>query len=89
MIVAMLLALEYNLFSFSAELSEPQHKISLAEAIFLTVLLALCIVAFVVRRLHEERRDAAHQATTKVRLREFRRQASRDSLTDRTRSGGA
>ena len=25
MIVAMLLALEYNLFSFSAELSEPQH----------------------------------------------------------------
>ena len=82
MIVAILLALEYDLFSFIAELSEPQRKISLAEAIFLTVLLALCIVAFVMRRLHEERREVASQATTKVRLREFRRQASRDSLTD-------
>jgi GGDEF domain-containing protein len=82
MIVAMLLALEYNLFSFIAELSEPQRKISLAEAIFLTVLLALCIVAFVMRRLHEERRDVASQVTTKFRLREFRREASRDSLTD-------
>jgi diguanylate cyclase (GGDEF)-like protein len=82
MIVAILLALEYNLFSFIAELSEPQRKISLAEAIFLTVLLALCIVAFVMRRLHEERRDVASQVTTRVRLREYRRQASRDSLTD-------
>jgi diguanylate cyclase (GGDEF)-like protein len=82
MIVAILLALEYNLFSFIAELSEPQRKISLAEAIFLTVLLALCIVAFVMRRLHEERRDVASQVTTKFRLREFRREASRDSLTD-------
>ena len=82
MIVAILLALEHDLFSFIAELSEPQRKISLAEAILLTVLLALCIVAFVMRRLHEERREVASQATTKVRLREFRRQASRDSLTD-------
>lgn len=82
MIVAILLALEYDLFSFIAQLSEPQRKISLAEAIFLTVLLALCIVAFVMRRLHEERRDVATQVATKVRLREFRRQASQDSLTD-------
>ena len=82
MIVAILLALEYDLFSFVAELSEPQRKISLAEAIFLTVLLAICIVAFVLRRLHEEQRDAAGRVTTRVRLREFKRQASRDSLTD-------
>ena len=35
MVVALLLALEYDLFSFIEELSEPQRKISLAEAIFL------------------------------------------------------
>jgi diguanylate cyclase (GGDEF)-like protein len=46
------------------------------------VLLAVCIVAFVLRRLHEERRDVGRQVATKVRLREFRRQSSRDSLTD-------
>jgi hypothetical protein len=33
MLVATLLALQYNLFSFIAELSEPQRKISLTEAI--------------------------------------------------------
>jgi hypothetical protein len=38
MVVAFLLALEYDLFSFIEELSEPQRKISLAEAIFLTAL---------------------------------------------------
>jgi len=64
------------------ELSEPQRKISLAEAIFLTILLALCIVAFVIRRLHEERRDAARQVTAKTQLRQFRWRASRDSLTN-------
>ena len=47
MLVAALLALEYNLFRFISVLSEPQRKISLAEAIFLTILLALCIFAFV------------------------------------------
>lgn len=79
MLVAALLALQYNLFWFIAELSEPQRKISLAEAIFLTILLALCIVAFVIRRLHEERRDAARQVTAKTQLRQFRWRASRDS----------
>src|SRR6476660_6937488 len=78
MLVAALLALQYNLFWFIAELSEPQRKISLAEAIFLTILLALCIVAFVIRRLHEERRDAARQVTAKTQLRQFRWRASRD-----------
>ena len=43
MLVAALLALEYNLIWFLSVLSEPQRKISLAEAIFLTILLALCI----------------------------------------------
>ena len=57
MLVATLLALQYNLFFFTSELSEPHRRISLAEATFLTLLLALCIVAFILRRLYEERRD--------------------------------
>ena len=82
MVVALLLALEYDLFSFIEELSEPQRKISLAEAIFLTALLAVLIVIFVIRRLHEERRDVARQISTKKQLVQLRKQASRDSLTD-------
>jgi diguanylate cyclase (GGDEF)-like protein len=82
MLVATLLALQYNLFSFIAELSEPQRKVSLAEAIFLTVLLALCIVAFIIRRLHEVRRDLVRKVAAKGRLREVRWQASRDPLTN-------
>jgi diguanylate cyclase (GGDEF)-like protein len=81
MIVATLLALEYDLFWFVSALSEPQRRISLAEAIFLTLLLALCIVAFVIRRLHEERRDVARQVATKIQVRELRALASEDSLT--------
>jgi diguanylate cyclase (GGDEF)-like protein len=81
MIVATLLALEYDLFWFVSVLSEPQRKISLAEAIFLTVLLAVCIVTFVIRRLHEERRDIARQAATKIQVRELKALASEDSLT--------
>ena len=82
MLVATLLALQYNLFFFISELSEPHRRISLAEATFLTLLLAVCIVAFILRRLYEERRDVVRQVAAKTRLREFRRQASRDSLTD-------
>ena len=81
MIVAALLALEYDLFWFVSALSEPQRKISLAEAIFLTVLLALCIFAFVIRRLREERRDVARRVATKAQVRELRTLASQDSLT--------
>lgn len=82
MLVATLLALQYNLFFFISELSEPHRRISLAEATFLTLLLALCIVAFIIRRLYEERRGVVRQVATTTRLREFRRQASWDSLTD-------
>jgi diguanylate cyclase (GGDEF)-like protein len=82
MLVATLLALQYNLFFFISELSEPHRRISLAEATFLTLLLAVCIVVFILRRLYEERRDVVRQVATTTRLREFSRQASRDSLTD-------
>ena len=47
MLVSALLALQYNLFSSIAELSDPKREISLSEAVFLTILLAFCIVAFI------------------------------------------
>ena len=81
MLVAALLALQYDLFWFVSALSEPQRKISLAEAMFLTILLALCIFAFVIRRLREERRDIARHVVTKNQMRELRALALQDSLT--------
>jgi diguanylate cyclase (GGDEF)-like protein len=81
MLVATLLALEYDLFWFVSVLSEPQRKISLAEAMFLTVLLALCIFAFVIRRLREERRDVVRHVVTRNQMRELRTLALQDSLT--------
>lgn len=81
MLVGALLALQYNLFWFSAELSEPQREVSLAEAFALTTLLAVCIFAFVVRRLRDARHDVAHRAATRSEMRQLRTLASQDSLT--------
>ena len=83
MLVAALLALEFNLFWFISVLSEPQRKISLAEAMFLTTLLALCIFAFVIRRFREERRDVVRHVVTKNQVRELRALALQE-LIDRT-----
>ena len=55
MVVATLLALQFNLFTFADQLTEPQRRITLAEAIFLTILLGFCIFAFAIRRLRESR----------------------------------
>jgi diguanylate cyclase (GGDEF)-like protein len=81
MLVGALLALQYNLFWFISELSEPQRKVSLAEAMVLTVLLALCIFAFVIRRLREERHDVARRTAAKVQVRRLQTIASQDALT--------
>jgi diguanylate cyclase len=81
MLVATLLALEYDLFNFGEQLSVPQRRITLAEAIFLTVLLALRIFVFVIRRLREERRDVVRHVVTKNQVRELRALALQDSLT--------
>ena len=81
MLVGSLLALQYNLFWFVSDLSEPQRKISLAEAMFLTVLLALCIFAFVIRRLREERGDVARRIAAKIQVRQLKAMASQDALT--------
>jgi hypothetical protein len=81
MIVATLFALEFDLFNFAGQLTVPQRRITLAEAIFLTVLLALCIFAFVMRRLREERQRVVRRVSTNTKLREFKRLALQDSLT--------
>jgi diguanylate cyclase (GGDEF)-like protein len=81
MISAVLLAYQYNLFSFIDTLSDEQRRITLAEGLFLTILLVVCIFAFVLRRLYEERRGVAREVATKFRFRELREQALRDQLT--------
>jgi len=81
MLVGALLALQYNLFWFISELSEPQLRLSIAEAMSLTALLALCIFVFVVRRLREARRDVARRVATKIQVRRLKTMASQDSLT--------
>ncbi len=81
MLVATLLALEYDLFKYIPELSDAQRRISVAEAIFLTMLLAGCLLAFAVRRLREERRDVARHTAATIELNELRMQASEDPLT--------
>ena len=81
LLVGALLALQYDLFWFISELSEPQRSVSLAEAVSLTALLALCIFAFVVRRLREERRDVGRRVVAKIQVRRLKTIASQDSLT--------
>ena len=81
MVVATLLALQFNLFSFAEQLTESQRRITLAEAIFLTIVLAFCIFTFVIRRLRETRHEVARSAAMKFRVRELRALAHKDSLT--------
>jgi hypothetical protein len=78
MIGAVLLTLEYELFSFAEQLTVHERKITLEESIFLTVLLAAGIAAFIVRRLREERRDLESQIALSLEMRELREQALND-----------
>jgi diguanylate cyclase (GGDEF)-like protein len=77
----LLLAIEFDLFHFAHELSVEEQRISLLEAIALTVLLALCIVAFVLRRVREEQIETEKRAEIDVAMRELRNQAMHDELT--------
>lgn len=81
LIVALLLVLQYDLFQFVANQPDPHVKITLAEAIFLTCLLALCILAFVLRRLGDERRDVARRFAAGQQVRELKAMALEDALT--------
>ena len=81
LIVALLLALQYDLFHFVADHPDPHVRISLAEAMVLTGLLALCIFAFVLRRLGDERRDVARRFAAGQQVRELKAMALEDALT--------
>lgn len=77
----LLLAIEFDLFEFVEELPSPEPRISLIEAIALTLLLAMCIGAFIYRRIREEQVDVTRRAEIDVAMRELRDQAMRDVLT--------
>ena len=81
MLGAAILTLEYELFAFSAQLSESQRRIDMLELMLLTGLLVAGIIAFIVRRLHEERRDVARQIMLDLEMNQLRHQATRDPLT--------
>lgn len=77
----LLLAIEFDLFHFAHELSVEEQRISLLEAIALTLLLALCIGAFILRRVREEQIEGERRAEIDVAMRELRDQAMHDELT--------
>src|SRR5262245_20497123 len=81
MIGAVVLALEYDLFVFAGELTVAERKITLGETMLLSALLLVGIVAFVLRRLREERRDLPQQIELDRQINELRRQALQDPLT--------
>jgi len=82
LVTGLLLAIEFDLFSFANQLSTEERRITLLEAIGLTVLLGFCIFAFVVRRLREQSLDAERRAEVDAEIEELRDQAFRDVLTD-------
>jgi diguanylate cyclase (GGDEF)-like protein len=81
MLGAVILALEYQLFAFGGQMSESQRRIDTLELMLLTALLVAGIVAFIVRRLHEERSDVARQIMVDLEMNQLRHQAMRDPLT--------
>lgn len=80
--VAGLLAIEFDLFYFADELTTAERRVSLAEAIALTVLLGFCIAFFIYRRVREHRKDVQRRAEIDREMQELRDQALRDPLTD-------
>jgi diguanylate cyclase (GGDEF)-like protein len=81
MIVALVLALEYDLFKFGSELTTEERTLSLRELIFLSGLLAVGIVAFIVRRLYESRSEAIGRLQRNLEITKLKDQTRRDPLT--------
>lgn len=81
MLIAVVLALEYNLFKFDDQLTARDRQITMAELIFLTGLLAAGIFAFILRRLYEHRTAAARQAYQSFENRRLWERSMRDPLT--------
>lgn len=77
----LLLAIEFDLFHFASELTAEEQKISLVEAIALTLLLGVCIGVFIYRRFREEQHEVLERAELDLTIRELRDQAMHDVLT--------
>ena len=82
MAVAGLLAIEYDLFRFAAEMTTSERRITLAEAVALTVLLACCVAAFIYRRMAEQSLELDKRSQIDSEMRELRDLALRDPLTN-------
>ena len=82
MLVAILLAFEYDIVAFWGELGEHEQRIRLEEVFVLTGLLGAGIVAFVLRRLHEQRYDFENQLRVEAEMGLSRALALQDPLTE-------
>jgi len=80
--VGLLLAIEFDLFRFAQDLTLEERRITLLEAIALTLLLAFCIAGFVIRRFQEAQLELQRRVEIDVAMRELRDQAMRDALTE-------
>lgn len=77
-----LLSIEYDLFWFAGELTVAERRVTVGEAVALTLMLGGCIGVFVYRRSLEQAADARHREQVQGEIRELREQAFRDSLTE-------
>jgi diguanylate cyclase (GGDEF)-like protein len=82
LVVGFLLALEYEIVTFWDQLNSDQKRIRMEEMLLLTALLGAGIFAFVLRRMHEQRRDMEQRLMTELELRENRILALQDPLTE-------
>jgi diguanylate cyclase (GGDEF)-like protein len=81
MLTGVLLALEYDLVAFWDDYTSRERRLRVEEVITLTACLALGIVVFVVRRLHEERRDIRDRLQAETEMGKYRALALQDPLT--------
>jgi diguanylate cyclase (GGDEF)-like protein len=81
MLVSLLLALEYDIVEYWDELSASQRRLRVEEMLGLTALLGLGVFAFVLRRMHEERRSLEFKVRAEVEARANLELAMQDPLT--------
>ena len=82
LVVGFLLALEYEIVTFWDQLNSDQKRVRMEEMLLLTALLGAGIFAFVLRRMHEQRRDLEQRLRTELELSENRALALQDPLTE-------
>lgn len=79
---ATLLAWQYQLFASDLDIDPPEKKIDIYEMLLLSALLSGGLLIFSIRRLREQRREAALRAEAERRASDALRLAERDPLTN-------